>query len=206
MNVIIFANGETVDKTIVQNALSLIKSDRIIIACDGGVKNCEKAGLKADYIVGDMDSIDKKKYDDNKKVFLPDQNLTDLKKAILFSRKFSPTKTIIFSAFGKRFDHTLTNLFIFNFEISDNTEFYDNFGKLTLLNPGNNHLNIPLNKTVSFFSLTEVKNLRLTGFEYEFHSNKTLPYFIGISNVVKSKDCSVYFENGKILCYEPFKL
>ncbi len=204
MNVVIFANGEEPFNKKIIEKIKLLKSDNIILACDGGANICKKMNIVPDYILGDFDSYQKQDSDKSEYIHLHNQDFTDLQKALEFSKRFNPQKITIFSAFGKRFDHTLANLLIFNFEISQhiNLEVYDNYGKFYILEAGNHILKKPRGKTISFFSLGKIKNLILNGFEYEFSTKEELPYFIGVSNVIKDDIAKVSFSKGKLIVYE----
>jgi len=201
MNILLFANGEAVEKEIIDKVLGDFSGKPLIIAVDGGLKNCINAGLTADYIVGDLDSANIS--DSGAKIIrLENQNFTDLQKCLDFIENFNPNKVFIFSALGKRFDHSLSNI-IMLYHLSANYEFelYDNYGKLKILPAGKHKIKDSLNKTISFFSLNEIENLTLNGFQYDFKAKK-LPYFIGISNIIKSGNAYVEFLSGKLISYE----
>ena len=62
------------------------------------------------------------------------------------------------------------------------------------------------NKTVSFFSLSKIKDLELIGFKYNFSNNKSLDYFIGVSNIVEKDIAMVSFSEGRLIMYIPFSV
>lgn len=93
--------------------LSLLHNADVIICCDGSVvKLIQNTKLKADYIVGDMDTLD----DNNKQRFKeiiihnPDQETNDQTKAFKFALTLNPTHISILGATGGREDHTLGNI------------------------------------------------------------------------------------------------
>ena len=201
MNIVLFANGEAIKTAIVNKVLYKLVEKPLIIAVDGGLENSISVGLTADYVVGDLDSANI--LDNSAKIIkLSDQNFTDLQKCLVFIEEFNPQKVFIFSAFGKRFDHSLSNLIMF-YHLSANYEFelYDNYGKLKILSAGKHRIKALIDTTISFFSLNKIKDFVLEGFQYNLKA-KSLPYFIGVSNIVKSDDAYIEFSSGKLISYE----
>ena len=93
--------------------LSLLHKADVIICCDGAiVKLLKYTNLQADYIVGDMDTLDQ----ENKVRFRdiihhnPDQETNDQTKAFHFALTLTPTRISILGATGGREDHTLGNI------------------------------------------------------------------------------------------------
>lgn len=203
------------------NALILIANGRImnpavykmfapenakIIAIDGGANQCTNLGVKPDYLIGDFDSIDpeiKSKFPDARVVHRPEQDLTDMEKALELAVQLNPSRIIIFSAFGDRTDHSAGNLLIFQ-NLSGNIplEVIDNYGRLRILRPGINVIKNKTGKTVSMFSYRPVKNLNITGFKYGINMESHRDSFIGISNVYESASCTVTFDEGVLFIYE----
>ncbi len=93
--------------------LSLLHKADIIICCDGAIlKLLEHTNLQADYIVGDMDTLDainQKKFH-NIIIHNPDQQTNDQTKAFKFALNLNPTHISILGATGGREDHTLGNI------------------------------------------------------------------------------------------------
>ena len=206
MDIIIFANGEQIKKNIIDKIFSKLSKEKMIIACDGAVRICENLNIKPDVIVGDFDSYHGN--DEIEKIYLRNQDFTDLQKAIKFAYSYSPQRIIIFSAFGKRLDHTIANILTFYYQISQSIELnvYDNYGEFRILYPGKNFIKNIENKTVSFFSLSKIKDLELIGFKYNFSNNKSLDYFIGVSNIVEKDIAMVSFSEGRLIMYIPFSV
>lgn len=206
MTIIIFANGEKTDKRVVDKVLSDIEDNKLIIACDGGASLCKQLDITPDYVVGDFDSYGLNEIPKHK-ILMENQNLTDLQKTLKFIEKFNPEKVTIFSAFGKRFDHTIANLLIFYHQLAQaiKLEVYDNFGKFFLIRKGKTKINEKIGTTISFFALSKIEDLKLSGFMYENIRYQTDDYFIGISNVVNSDEAYVSLSKGVLICYIPFE-
>jgi len=202
MNVAIIANGEELEKNRLENILADVD---IIIAADGGANLCREQQIKPDYIIGDLDSITYENmefFSDSKFIEITEQENTDLQKALDYALSLNPTKIIVISAFGKRTDHTLGNILIFqNYDESIPLEVYDNFGVMTFYSPGKYELKLQLGQTISFFSLTPITGLSLLGFKYPIVNTDYSSNFIGVGNVIINEKCTVEFQKGKLISY-----
>ncbi len=196
----IIANGEKVN-----NIKIILKDADIIIAADGGANLCRSQKVIPDYIIGDFDSIslgNKKFFSNSKYIEITEQNNTDLQKALNYALSLNPTKIIIISAYGKRADHSLSNILIFhNYNGLIPLEIFDNFGMMTFYPPGKYELTSQLGQTVSFFSLSPISNLSLQGFKYPIVNADYSNNFIGTSNVVINTKCTIEFQKGKLISY-----
>lgn len=207
--VVIISNGESHK----QNLSNFISEEDTIIAADGGVTNCKNANIFPDYIIGDLDSIqlDNCKYFPIAEVIQnPDQDTTDMDKALNLAISLKPMKIKVFSAFGKRIDHTFGNILIFHkiikqiIEESIKLEIYDNFGKMKVLESGTHEIKGEIGSTVSIFSISSIQNLTLKGFRYNLN-NKDFPNnFLGISNVYETEICKISFDSGILFLYDVF--
>ena len=196
----IIADGEKVN-----NIEKILNEIDIIIAADGGANLCREQQITPDYIIGDLDSITYENmefFSDSKFIEINEQENTDLQKALDYALSQNPTKIKIISAIGKRTDHTLGNILIFqNYDESIPLEVYDNFGKMTFYSPGKHVLKLQLGQTISFFSLAPILNLSLQGFKYPIVNADYSSNFIGVSNVVINQQCTIEFQKGKLISY-----
>lgn len=107
---VIIANGEPPSKFILKNFLH---GNQIIICCDGAIGMLDKLRIIPDYIIGDLDSADPSLLDKYRMkseiIKINRQSDTDLEKALRFAKKEKAAGVTIFSASGKRFDHTIAN-------------------------------------------------------------------------------------------------
>ena len=201
----IFANGEAVSAATVKRFLPV---NALIIAADGGANLCRDIRITPHYLVGDFDSVseDTKNFFPQAKIIeRPSQDYTDLEKAIQFALEYHPASITVFSALGKRGDHTLGNLLILQrFETDIPMQIIDNYGRLQVLKPGRHTLHGKSGQTVSFISFRPVRNLRLEGFRYSVSEKELRQDFLGISNVYESESCIITFESGRIFYYETF--
>jgi thiamine pyrophosphokinase len=101
----IIANASQIDKAWMLPYLS----DYQLIVCDGAYDYVKNWNISIDTILGDFDST---QYPTHTSHFVhtPDQNKTDLHKAIDYADKQGATQIIIFNALGNQMSHTLHNL------------------------------------------------------------------------------------------------
>ena|ERR1041385_950527 len=106
MKALIIANGTLPPLTIVR---PLAQSAGMIVCADGGANHALKMSIKPHVIIGDFDSIissTKIYYSNIPQVILPDQESTDLEKAITYCIEHLISSVDIVGATGDRLDHT----------------------------------------------------------------------------------------------------
>lgn len=201
--IIIFANGQKPRKSFVHRELDL---NSRIIAADGGIRHCLNLQLYPHYIIGDFDSGSQFQialFPEAQVISKPSQYLTDMEKALELAESLNPDQIIIFSAVGKRIDHSTTNLLFFgNSVFSDRISIYDRFGILKILSSGHYEFRFKPGQIVSLFSVLPVNGLTLTGFEYPLNHEDFSPFFVGVSNITRSKSVSIEIGQGTVFMYE----
>jgi thiamine pyrophosphokinase len=198
-SVLIIANGQAPKKQILQN---LIEKSDCVIAVNGGCNICFNNNIYPDYIIGDFDSIDNKlklRFKNSEFIFGPDQKEHDLLKALKFCKTLQPQMVIATAVFGKRIDHTMSNLFIlqkqkFKFSI----EFVDDYGKVFIINK-KYEFNLPLKHPISFLSFTPVYGVTLKGFKYDLTDKDFPKGFNGVSNEIAKKQAIVSLKKSSLI-------
>jgi thiamine pyrophosphokinase len=115
---LIIANGESCSAELLGQ---LLEWSPFIIVLDGAISRVLDLGIKIDVLLGDFDGATSDGNELNldkiraaqypiEIVHTPDQNFTDLEKAILFLIEKGHTAANIIWATGRRADHTITNL------------------------------------------------------------------------------------------------
>lgn len=109
---LIVADGE---RTHLPDILRHIPRVDVLCACDGAYQWLQLQAVACDYVIGDFDSLSQPKDSTTTEqttqwVHAPDQNATDLDKAIQFALLHGATAISLCSATGKRVDHSLLNL------------------------------------------------------------------------------------------------
>lgn len=210
MNIII-GNGKCPPKKEI-NYLRRIGYDRIICA-DGGANYTFKNKIIPDYIIGDLDSIDKEVHeyykDKSKIIRIKRQSDTDIEKVIKFLISKKEKKAIILGGTGDRIDHTLCNLSIIYK--------YYRMIKLSLLHE--NTLLIPITgeeifksfkgEIVSLFGFDKKLRVTTKGLKYKLN-NESLLFGINesLSNVSNAANFTVNAEKGIVFVvrnYEDMK-
>jgi len=112
MRCVILANGSWGNVKLLWSAL---KKGDLIVACDGAYAKARKAGITPSMIVGDFDSLRLEKVPPQilTLAFPEEKDETDAELALEFALEKKPSKIIWYAAFGKRWDHTIANLFLF---------------------------------------------------------------------------------------------
>ena len=108
-------NGEVKDYEKLRSII-LSKGYTHIIAIDGGANHLYKMGIKADYIAGDLDSIDKEVFEKSKEHGIEyykypcKKNETDSELGIILAIELGNMCIDIYAALGGRIDHELSNI------------------------------------------------------------------------------------------------
>lgn len=199
-HILIIANGEAVPK---EKVAQLITDDTHIICTDGGYQHCAYYNLTPHVIIGDFDSFKGEKVaDDIKKIERPDQNSSDMQKALKYAYDLNPTSIDIINCFGRRNDHTLSNLFILNaLTFSFPVKMHDAFGFYFTLKPGWHAFRNNRNQHCSIFALDDVDNVQTTGFAFPVNREMLKAPFNGSSNQIISDNATISFDQGKVLIY-----
>jgi thiamine pyrophosphokinase len=115
LRAVIFANGE------IQNlwtARSAIQQGDLLIAADGGTRNCLALGLTPDQIIGDLDSLEPEQRSTLEtsrtkfRSFPMDKDQTDLELALNFVAQQGADEILLLGLIGGRLDQTLANLLL----------------------------------------------------------------------------------------------
>ncbi len=201
-NILLIANGERPGKALVERVRR--KAD-FIIAVDGGLAHCHHYNISPDRLIGDLDSYNPEHARVLKTeniIRVPDQNQTDLQKALAYVQDLDPAGVMIIGALGGRADHSLANLIIVNnHEEEWPLWIYDNRGCFTLLGEGRHTLEDPPGTTVSLFTLSGAAGVHTQGFKYPVRTESLDASFIGVSNVIREKPAHISIGSGKILLY-----
>lgn len=170
-----------------------------IVAVDGGLCTCDAAGVQPSLILGDMDSALPsllEKYKKVPQVPMPDQNKSDLEKAIDYLQPFD--HLIICGALGRRIDHTLTNICLLSrypgkivFESEEERCFALEKKSWLSCEPGQTLSLIPIS--------SEVKNVNTQGLKWELKEATLSKHFVSISNICLQKQILLSFTEGDLL-------
>jgi len=185
-----------------------------IIAADRGLFYAEQAGLFADYILGDFDSLpqgilDKYKEKEVKiRTYPPEKDYTDTHLALLWAVEEGAESVTIVGGMGTRFDHSFANIGLLSMllekgvkgEILDphNRIFMmdqEHLGTVRIKKEGNEE------QYISLIPYTEkVTGISLTGFKYPLKKETlTIGISRGISNELTEEEGLIQIEEGILI-------
>lgn len=204
---IIIANGKSPTNKVVDYFFK--KSFNTIICADGGANSAKKLGIIPDYIIGDLDSIDKSvlKYFHKKSriIQIKRQNDTDVEKCLKFAIKNKFSEVILLGVTGDRLDHTICNLGII-------VKF---FNKIKMLLVAENSFLIPINsettikskigETISLYAFNALTRITSSGLKYKLIETQ-LPFGVreSTSNVSTSSQVKLKVKNGIVFVIRDF--
>lgn len=197
----IFGAGEKTDCNI-----SLSSKD-IVIAADGGFDYLEELGLRADFVLGDFDSVLSYDLPSDSIRYPKEKDDTDMMLAARLGLEKGYTEFAIYGGLGGRLDHTLANIQVLIY-LSQNGAtgtLYGSTYAIRVVSDGTISFNKDIPENVpgnlcSVFSLSDVSvNVTIQGMKYEI-SDMTLTNSIplGISNEFTGKKAYINVKKGTI--------
>lgn len=175
----------------------------LVIAADAGLRNTEKIGLKADYIVGDFDSLNFIPKGDNIIKHPVKKDETDLILAIDIGFENGYSNFIIAGCIGGRYDHTFASIQSAAYVAykGGNAVFINDDTYLTIIENNLISFSDDCKGIVSVFSYTEnAFGVCEKGLMYELENRDLTQNFpLGVSNEFIGKESTVSVENGKLL-------
>lgn len=205
-NALIIANGEQCSKALFDK---LYNNQKTIVVLDGAIERVLNSGIKFDILSGDFDRINSihKKFqipDNVKIVKTPDQNKTDLEKAIEFLINQNYETTDIIWATGLRTDHTFNNIVsLGKYFKKINCTIYDDFSSIFAI-PRLFEKSYKKGEIISLFPLGKVTGISTSGLLYNL-TNETLqlPVRTGSSNeAAKSGKVKIKYKTGILILME----
>ena len=208
MRILLFANGDAKDGTMVRRALEKAGSAHILCA-DGGALNALKFGLAPQTIVGDLDSLGAEQVEEFRAAgaeilrFPMEKDETDLELALKWSVDNGASAIVILGALGDRFDQTLANVYLLALpDLQDiQIEVVDGEQHIRLLRPGAYSVEGGSGDTVSLIPLGgEAGGITSSGLKYPLR-DESLAFgpARGISNVMLCDSASLELGSGSLL-------
>jgi thiamine pyrophosphokinase len=206
---IILANGKPPRKNVIEYLVK--KNYNILICADGGANSAKKLKLISDYIVGDLDSIEKSTlaFFTGKSIIhrIKRQNDTDVEKCLKFAISKGAFEAILVGVTGDRLDHTFCNLgIVLKFFdsikiniIADNSYLAAYSGSIELKTiPG---------ETISLYGFNKKTKIESFGLKYPL-KNIPLPFGIreSTSNEALTDKVKLKITGGKIFVVRDFNI
>lgn len=179
-----------------------------IIACDGGMGSCRKAGITPQVILGDFDSAESsdKQFFENMGVesftFPARKDMTDSEIGMWLAEERGAEVIYMMGMTGSRLDHTITNIQLLLQPLKKGIRaiLADTNNTIELTNSS---LNIEGKKgeLVSLIPLTErVSGITTTGLEYALNNaDMHMGGSIGVSNVMLEDNACVTVKKGILM-------
>ena len=184
----------------------------IHICTDGSFHSVFKAGFTPDFVIGDIDSLQKEKLPENMKnriIQQSNQDSTDLQKVFNYLKKKSIKEIDILGVIGSRVDHLIFNISLLKL-------YYADFQRIRFWTPSESIELVLKEKIIkaekgtriSFFPLFDrVEKLSSTGLEYEL-SEESLDFggCMSISNRIRKTPARLNWMKGMLVIFLEHKL
>lgn len=205
MKALIISGGKEPSKELI---LESIKDIDIIIGADKGCEIIYKYDIKADYILGDFDSINKdllckiEKMGAEKITFNSEKDFTDTEIAFNLAIEKGCTDIILIGVTGTRYDHSLANIGLLRRALEKNISaiIMDDNNKMFLTDK-DTILKGDRGDIISFYAYCdEVKEFNIENAKYNLKNyNLKLGDGITTSNEFLDEDIKISFNNGLVL-------
>jgi thiamine pyrophosphokinase len=205
---IIIANGQMVKPP---NLTNYITSSFIIIAADGGIRNCISLGIRPNIIIGDLDSIDDRKIGEYRDAgvriiqYPSHKDETDLELALFHSKEIGVSEVILLGGLGARWDMTIANMLLIahpkykemNIHVMDGTQ------ELIIMRSGTQSIvHGQPGDVISLIPIAgDVTGIVTSGLYYPLNG-ETLQFGTarGVSNVFTQEQAQIFITQGVLLC------
>ena len=179
--VLLLLNGDLRDPRIVAR---LARKADLIVCADGGARHAQALGVVPDFVVGDMDSLPHslpKAWSRTEYLCDPDENRSDLDKALDFLKARGRGRVFVAGALGGGLDHELVNLSVLEKRAAGLDLTVIGGGAARLLGPGRHRLDL---KKGERFSLLAAPSARVTlaGARYPLNRERLLRGSRGLGN------------------------
>lgn len=146
MTALIIAGGILENEAVIKEKTAHNRYD-LIIACDSGYDNAMKLGICPQYVVGDLDSVQKDIKNCEIIKLQPEKDDTDLRVALNFALSKKVCNITILCATGGRLDHFYAN--------ASNLEYLDNLNITAQIIDENNVISIIKNSKKSYKNISK---------------------------------------------------
>jgi thiamine pyrophosphokinase len=205
---LVFASGGLTDGPAVRAALAR-SGPRLVIAADGGLHHAAALGLRADVVIGDLDSVTEGALqaarDAGAEIIRhrAEKDETDLELALVEAAARGADPIRILGAAGGRLDHLISNVYLLALPqlAGRDVQLVDKAEAAWLAHPGTHDISGQPGDTLSLVPLAgDAEGIRTEGLYYPLRG-ETLRFgpARGTSNVMTSAVARVSFERGLLL-------
>ena len=202
----IFVNGNMKSKKFYKEK---VLDYELVISADGASNRLYEIGIIPDFIVGDLDSINKVSYDfyklkETKFIKFPSKkDKTDTEIAIDLAKEKGYKDVTLMGFIGNRLDHMLGNIFMMYYADKQdlNLNLIDEDNMAWIISPGKTVIKKEKGRTISFINFgVDAKGISLTGFAYPLSNyNLQLGSTRCISNILESEEAIIELKEGKLI-------
>jgi thiamine pyrophosphokinase len=197
---ILFTGGAAPDYRFIKKEL---KDADIIVAADSGFDTALKMGIKPDFVIGDMDSVQHSELVDSlpsEQVFRypEDKDETDTELGVRYLAENNYKEIVLIGGGGGRVDHFLGLVFLFDRDLSPKI-WYTHNARLQLIT-GSEVVSSMNGRTVSFFPAgAGVCRMQSTGLKWPLNHLIWKKGNTGISNLVIADPFQIDVFEGKLI-------
>jgi len=199
---LIICNGEMPSQKILA---PLLKKKTFIICADGGANKARAFNILPHCIIGDLDSITQKTrhyFSSVPIIHNPDQNSTDLEKALEYLVVNSFSSATIIGATGDRPDHTMANFSILmKYHKKISLQFFDERCTVKIVRK-NIRFTAEIGQQISLLPMGKCSGITTEGLKFPLN-NETLELGVreGSSNEAVKKIISITLKTGSLLLF-----
>jgi thiamine pyrophosphokinase len=201
---VILANGQFPSHA---TPMAALHTAARIVCCDGAADTLAEAGLKPDWVVGDMDSLSAaacERYQ-GRLVCVREQETNDLSKAFRFCMSRGWTDVVILGATGLREDHTLSNLSLLaDFACESTVLLLTDTGWFTPLTVSS-RLPARAGQQVSVFSFDPLAAVHAEGLKYPLDGLRLSRWWQAALNEACGDALSLTFKGGPLLVFQTYQ-
>lgn len=212
MNTLILVNGDLPESDFL---LQIVPRFESVIATDGAVHSLSRA-LKISAICGDFDSISSfeaaRVFPEAQIVETPDQDRSDLEKAIYFALDRGATSITLVGALGGRIDHSLVSISVLiKYHHTVPIALIDSESELNVFSPGCARagaldVSVNLHSTISLVSLSPQSLVSISGVRWPLSDRLLEAGSGGVSNIATSDHISFRITQGIVALTRPFAI
>ncbi len=178
-----------------------------VIAADAGLSYLEQAGIRADLVIGDFDSLSARPQHHNVVALRTEKDDTDMLAAVREGIREGYLDFYLYCGTGGRMDHTLANLQVLAFLAESGRQGFlmDRDSVMTVITDRKIAFDRIASGYVSVFSYSEkAEGVCLQGLKYELdHAVLTNTFPLGVSNEFVGRESSISVDSGTLLIVFP---
>ena len=178
-----------------------------IIAADAGYRILKEAGIEADMVVGDFDSLGMIPDHPNLIKLNPVKDVTDTWEAVRLGMEKRYSEFHFYACTGGRIDHTMANVQLLKYlaEKGSKGYLYDKDSVLTVIKDSSFSFDDTWKGYISVFSLSDdSKGVRIRGLKYNVNDiTLNNSFSLGVSNEFTGNDSEISVQEGCLLIVFP---